>query len=263
MAGRQGGLTLHSGELSRMYYSLDSGANFYELPGVMSYAESGGAAPVRQPKTFTGVGQRRGLVSPQAVAVQAYYAPIHAGWEAMLELVLSGETVEFKMETPQIVLIELATPDDDVGPSVSIAVNGLVSVIKGSDAGAFDVPNLDDRYASGQVLNLATPAATFLLSNGERMEFPGAGVTNYKIDTIDLSKSDLHEALTVRPAPAAAVVAGSEGNQFAVQVPALRRQFRAFVTNCDVSSLQSEGDLSAPLELASTGRLPAWQAVNL
>ena len=236
--GRVRGLNLHGSELSSLEYSIDSGVTWHEIPGVMTYREQGGEAPVRFQAAFKASANKIGLPRVQSVAIGAFYSPSHAAWEKMRDLAESLELTYFRMRTVKEVLHAFgANHTAKITAGTSVTKAGVMAFAKTS--GTLNAPDLSsDDYAPGQVVTMT------------------ASGKYYIIDSINgtpavLVRGGGYEGTTITPA-------GVKD----IRVPATERKFLAWVAQTDVVSLELEDDMRTPLILAAKSRLPKWKVLT-
>jgi len=205
-----------------------SGANWITIPGIVDYAESGGAAPTRDVVPISGgVGKRVGRARVPTVTFNAFQLPTHPAWAAMRAAKVDETTLTFRITTQEQVLF--------VGGAgrAAIATTGAVTLSVGP------YPSIDgNAIGPGDVLVI--------------------GSTPYTVSAIDDSKAvSAAGFITVSPAPASAVAAAA----YKISIPGVRRgPFSSRVIDTDQWSIAAESELQAALVLQPFGQLPVGTA---
>lgn len=227
------GLVAHGSELAKVEYSIDNGVSWRILPGCSSYSETGGEAPERDVIAFEGATKLTGTPRVPSVDISAVIAPLHPSWRQMRAFMLDKSSALFRLVTKsRTAWAALA----GAGNTAAVAIAGAVTFAKAQGG---KVPNLvDARYGPGQVLTI--------------------GAKTFVIDTISGSPPAMvvqaYAAGVVAPVAAATVAAVG----YTISVPALKREFEALVRLTSRGSLESESQLTSPLNLAPLAELPDW-----
>ena len=208
-----------------------AGAVWKNIPGLIDYAESGGAAPTRDVVPLTGgVGKRVGRARVPSITLNAFQVPHHPAWDALRTAKLEETVIEFRMRSVEQVLYLPASTK-----TAAIADTGVVTF-----AGVGDEPTIEG--------NAIGPGDTL-----------HAGGENYTIERVGIDADGNSVAagmpgyVTVVP-PSAPV---SAEDAIKISIPEVQRgPFRARVIDTDQWSLQAEGELQAALMLQPFGQLP-------
>ena len=212
-------LTVHGSEFATLEYQ--SGSNWIPVPGITSYAESGGEAPERDVVAFSGVAKRTGHPRLPSIEMNAVFAPAHSAWQALRTAADAGTVLKFRFTTKK----ETVEAITGTGNSVAIDLAGDVTFAGNKPDAKLMGP--------GQVIQI--------------------GGNSHVIDTV----SDAG-AVKVKPAPDPAVGATET---YSIVLPSMRRAFNAAVRLAGLASIDSEGDMTTTLTLAPRTSLPNWEIV--
>ena len=216
---------------------INSGSDFWRLPGVSSWTEGGGDTPSRDIVSFEGVSSQSGRARAQTIECEvSAYAPRHRAWRLVRAALIGATTLEFRLRTARQQILS-AAPEN---VTLAIATNGTVTVA-GTAKAAFNTRLAGSEFAPGMALEIAKTDK----SEGQILvieDLSGSG------DTI----------MTVEAVKTAVAATGN----FRIVVPeTIRGPFAASVATADRATTRSEGDLGAGLTLQATGVLPEFTIV--
>ena len=205
------------------------GAGFAEIPGLIDYAESGGAAPTRDVVPLKGgVGKRVGRARVPTITFNAFQVPQHSSWDAMRQAKLDETVHEFRFETVEQELF--ARGGAAITAAIADATTGVVTF-----AGD-DEPTIDG-HAIGPGAAIVFAANDYYIIRT---------ISDTGVIAVDLFNAADGSALAIKAAA-----------EYRVVIPRVGRpSFRARVIDTDQWSIQSENELQAALMLQPFGQLP-------
>ena len=235
-----GGLTVIPGDNSVVSArgsagTQDSGAAFWGVPGITSWAEGGGDTPTRDIVAFEGVSSQSGRARVQTVECEvSAYAPRHRAWRLIRAALVAKSALEFRLKTQRQVI--MAAPPSNV--TFAVSAQGVVT-LAGDASDAFLNRLKGSEFAPGMVL-----------------EIKDGSVNPAFLSIEDIAAEAKASALTVS-APSGAIAATAA---FRITVPSMRRgPFAATVAAADRGTTRAEGDLSAGLSLTPLALLPEYE----
>ena len=231
-----GGLTSFAAEGSKVQV-LDGNA-YIDIPGIASWAESGGDAPTREIVAFEGVASRTGRARPQNIECEvSSYLPHHRAWQIIREAVADAGTLSFQLFTPAAATILAETAS---GITAALVKDDATVTFAGSSS-----PDLStSTFAPGMVLKIKGDTKNYVIQS---IVDNSTAVTKV---TMEVFEGDA--------APGTAVSA----EVYSIIIPQLRRgPFAAQIVNADKATLRAEADLAATLTLQPTGLLPEFSIV--
>ena len=219
---------------------LDTGGNWWRLPGVAGWSEGGGDTPTRDIVAFEGVSSQSGRVRAQTIECEVTaYAPLHRAWRLVRAALIAKSALTFRLRTVRSQFY----PQTSGGPKLAIAANtGEVTPSNGAgpaNAAALLTTRLaGSEFAPGMVLEIGSSAGAPAMLTIEDISDAGAMVV-----------SD--------PAKPAKVAMITATDKWRITLPeTLRGPFSATVSEADRITTRAEGDFAAGLTLAATGVLP-------
>ena len=231
-----GGLTSFAAEGSKVQVLV--GSAYMDIPGIASWAESGGDAPTREIVAFEGVASRTGRARPQNIECEvSSYLPHHIAWQTIREAVNDAGTLSFQLFTPAASTILAETSS---GLTVAFTKDDGTATFAGSGS-----PDLStSTFAPGMVIKVKGDTKSYVIQS---ITDDSSSVTKVAIEVLESGI-----------APASAVSA----EVYSIIIPQLRRgPFSAQIVNADKATLRAEADLAATLTLQPTGLLPEFVIV--
>ena len=216
---------------------LDSGSNWWRLPGIAGWSEGGGDTPTRDIVAFEGVSSQSGRVRAQTIECEVTaYAPLHRAWKLVRAALIDKTALTFRLRTVRQQF--LAAPVS--GITLTLSAEGAVTVV-GSGKAAFIKRLQGSEFAPGMVLEIKK----------------GNGAP--EMLTIEELDGDLNGTITgdvgmIVSKPMAAITGG---DNYRITLPeTVRGPFSATISEADRITTRAEGDFASGLTLAATGVLP-------
>ena len=206
-------------------YSIDGGANWYEVPAMVSYVESGGESSPRTIRVLRSSKQISGKPGIPTVAIECVLNPVLQAWSDFRDQVAKSAALlwRFTSKEPEVLYAKTATI---ALQSAAIAADGVVTFAGSQSAPPFVT---SEDFAPGTIIVMA--------------------VGNYVVDSIDSAG-----VVKVRPVPAAVVAAGI----FKVETPKIQRpSYAGKITNPpDLFNVAIDTEVTTTLNIAPSSTLP-------
>ena len=218
--------------------SIDSGSDYWEVPGIASWTEGGGDTPTRDVVAFEGTATQSGAVRPQSIECEvSAYAPNHRAWRLIRAAAVGGNTLSFRLTTPRNVI----DPGGSAARKLGASSAGQLS-ITGTSMADFLAEWVAGTYTVGMVVEV---------------EDGSTNPASLVIESIPATPTAINAATVTKPSAAVAAT-----DDYRIVIPSLRRgPFNATVATADRSTLRAEADLSAGLTLQAVSVLPAYTMV--
>ena len=206
-------------------YSIDGGANWFEVTGPSGYSETGGDATTRTVAALKSAKQVSGKINPPTVSVNVVINPIMQWVDDLASQAEAGKAILLRVTTKDAEELLATTTGAD---KAAIAVDGTVTF-----AGTKPPFITSDDFSPGTILVI--------------------GTDKYVIDSIT-GTADTNAVVKVRPAPAAAVVSAV----YSIENPQIRRpQYSAKMTSpVGLLTLAVDTEATSTINFAPQGQLP-------
>lgn len=202
------------------------GGAWVQLPGVSSWAESGGDAPTNDVIAFEAIATVTGRPRPQQIDLETVsYTPLHPGWKEVRKASRGSTPLQVRLTTPKLTFFSGAAD------TLCAIANTGVCTFSGDGSNA---DFTGDQYAPGMAIEIGGTPYTIV------------SITDAGVVTVD------HKA---------AVAAAT----YNVIIPSMRRGndgFTANVTVADRASLRADGEMVTAVSFAAISALPEFVAAD-
>ena len=217
--------------------AIDSGTDWWRLPGIAGWTEGGGDTPTRDIVAFEGVSSQSGRVRAQTIECEVTaYAPLHRAWKLVRAALIEKTALTFRLRTVRQQFLAATAS----GVKLAVAASGAVTV-SSTNKTAFLTRLKGSEFAPGMVLEIKESSGAPEMLTIEELD-------------ADLSSLITGDVGMVVAKPSGAI-AGTDN--YRITLPqTVRGPFSATVSEADRITTRAEGDFASGLTLAATGVLP-------